>query len=401
MTETPTIFVAFGVTGGLMREKILPSLYALFKKGDLPERFVLLGVSRKTWGDEDLRHYISTVVASSIDTTEQKQEVLEKFLQCCFFIEGDTNDESLFEVLGGKFNHFDTLWKEVSSKILYIALPPQLYRHTFENLRRTPFTQSDSHIRLMIEKPFGTSGKYAEKLNTILEHTFSERSIYRVDHYLAKESLQNLDPIDGTLVESIHVRFFETAGVERRGSFYDTTGALRDIGQNHMLEMLALRIREHSRMEALKAIALLKPSDIESHVKRAQYAGYQSIPGVALHSKTETYFRVATHIAVGKFMGVAVVLEGGKAMHEDSKEIVVTFKDGRKIVTTITENKRRGEYEQLIYDCMNGNQTLFVRTDEANLLWRLTDPIIAAWERENTTASSTLPIYQSGTMPKE
>ncbi len=387
--ESPTVFVAFGVTGDLMRLKILPALYALYKKGDLPERFVLLGISRRDWSNADLRSHIARAVSEG----DQDSPELTNFLQLLFFVNGDAQEKGLYDKLSESFDALEAAWGGPADKVLYLSLSPTLYKVAFEHLRHAPFAQDTKRVRLMIEKPVGTSGKSADRLHTILQNTFEERAIYRVDHYLAKEAMQNVPPIDGTLVSEIKITFFETAGPDTRGAFYDATGALRDVGQNHMLEMLARTTMDYSRSEALEALPVLSSGEVEFSTTRGQYAGYLNIPGIAPGSVTETYFKISTYIDTLRFPKVRVVLEGGKRMAENKKEIQVTFKDGRILTHSIGENKDRSEYEILIHDCLRGNQTLFVSKREIIALWRFIDPILDGWKTHQTQPK----VYEPGT----
>ncbi len=382
MADIPTIFVAFGVTGDLMRLKILPALFALYSKGELPERFALLGVSRKDISNADLRALISDALVVFLQKGEKgtvDEEKLNSFLQSVFAVQGDATERPVYEKLEETFEALEHTWGSVADKILYLSISPTLYKGAFEQLRHAVFTQNTKQVRLMIEKPFGLSGKSADKLQSILQNTFEERAIYRVDHYLAKEALDHTPAIDGSLVSSIAITFFETDGVEKRGSFYDATGALLDVGQNHMLQMLAKVTMEHSRAEALEALHPLSASEVALKTSRTQDPAYKKIPGVPPNSKTETAFTITSYITTGTFENVTVTLEGGKYMPENKKEIVITFKDGRVITHPIGENTARSEYEILIGDCIKGNQTRFVSKRENAALWRFVDPILEQW----------------------
>ncbi len=391
------VFVAFGVTGDLMRLKILPALFALHSKGDLPERFALIGVSRRDWSQADLRSHIAGAVCPEgfIPPSAEQAPELTSFLQSVFFVKGDAEDKVLYDKLSESFEALEAAWGSTADKVLYLSLSPTIYKVAFEHLRHAPFAQDTKRVRLMIEKPFGTSGKSADRLHTILQNTFEERAIYRVDHYLAKEAMQNVPAVDGTLVSEIHISFFETSGAEKRGAFYDVTGALRDVGQNHMLEMLARVTMEHSRSDAIEALPVISAGEVELSTIRGQYTGYTEIPGVQSNSTTETYFKITTIIDNARFPGVRVVLAGGKGMAENKKEIRITFKDGRILTHTIGENTDRSEYEILIHDCMRGNQTMFVSRREIIALWRFIDPINEGWKVSRTP----LIEYAPGTNP--
>ena len=212
-------------------------------------------------------------VAGVLGDTEENPK-LTSFLQSLFFVQGDAEDKTLYETLTESFEALETTWGGVADKILYLSLSPNLYKVMFEHLRHAPFAQDTKRVRLMIEKPFGINGKSADRLHTILQNTFDDRALYRVDHYLAKEAMQKIPAVDGTLVAEISITFFETGDVAKRGVFYDTTGALRDVCQNHMLEMLARTLMEHSRADALESLPVMSPGEVELSTTRAQYAGY-------------------------------------------------------------------------------------------------------------------------------
>jgi glucose-6-phosphate 1-dehydrogenase len=366
--EQPTIFVAFGVTGDLMRAKIIPALLALHQKKYLPEQFQIIGISRKDWSDSDLRDYVKSILPESQDN----------FLQRFVFLQGDVAEKDLFERLAEKIGDKEAL--------LYFSLSPALYKGAFENLVQSPLAKpfdsaqgnSIGH-RIMIEKPFGRSGDEARELDTILHSKFEESQIYRVDHYLAKETLRNLPPIDLDSIVKIELFFLQKEDLEKRGAFFDATGMLRDVGQNHMLEMLGSLHSPGSltsREEILQDLHVLTAEEVATKTNRAQWHGYQQIAGVAPNSQIETYFKIET-----MWRDVPLTLEAGKYMQEERKEIVLTMTNGEIIQFPIKNNVNRTEHEALILEGLQGDVGHFITSKEAALQWRFIDPIVASWQK--------------------
>ena len=355
-------FVAFGITGDLMRLKILPALYGLHSKNELPENMRIIGISRKAWSDAELQSYIKEILPGA-DAS---------FISRFSFLEGDAQDVETFSQLSAQCGDDDVL--------MYLSLSPTLYATVFANMSHAGFGARAGTTRMMIEKPFGTSGAHAEELYQQLKSVIKEEDIYFVDHYCAKDWVRNLAElsISRKMISSIHVRFFETIGVEKRGALYDKLGALRDVGQNHVLQMVAHILQPKARAEALEQLPLLTPAQIETETLRAQYEGYKDIKGVAKDSNTETYFKVHVSLIEGGWRGVGLTLEGGKALPHSSKEVVLTLKDGS--TKTISEFPNSiPEYEMLIAAAIQGDKTLFPSMREIRAQWRFIDPILDVW----------------------
>jgi glucose-6-phosphate 1-dehydrogenase len=432
--NVPTVLVVLGVTGDLMEKKIAYALYKLFTKGKLPKMLKIVGFARRDWKDSDLqKHVVEILERKEIDTkTEEAQQFISRFA----YHQGDFDDEEAYNDLAKDLGRTDDEWQACSNKLFYLAVPPQHYKKIFEHLATSGLTESCSDgtgwTRVMVEKPFGSNLKTAKELDGLLAKLFKEVQIFRIDHYLAKEMMQNilafrfsneiLRPMwNKDHIERIDLRFNETIGAEDRGYFYDGTGALRDVGQNHLLQMLAFITMdhpekfdsEHVRSNRAKVLKALRVSD---ETYRAQYEGFQEIPDVKPDSQTETYFRLCTSVNTPNFEGVPIYIEGGKRLAKEQKEIEITFKEPDKCLggdecekehhNKITISfaptasikirfwaKKPGltfESEPRDFDFLlpkegdshftEGNQILFVSTEEIEAMWAFIDPIVSAWK---------------------
>ncbi|OGZ95091.1 MAG: hypothetical protein A2676_03965 [Candidatus Sungbacteria bacterium RIFCSPHIGHO2_01_FULL_51_22] len=457
----PTVLVVFGATGDLMRKKLVPALYHLHQKNKLGDRFKIVGYARRLLTTEEFRRQIAAVLRERGIVEAEYPPFLLRFS----YIQGTFENGDDYAALASGLREIDDTWGVCTSKLFYCAVPPAFYRVIFEHLSASGLTKpcgsDEGWTRVLVEKPFGTDADTAQKLDELLGRLFKEVQIYRIDHYLAKEMLQNILSFrfsnnlfehnwSKDSIERIDITLWERIGVEERGALYDGLGALRDVGQNHILQMLALVTMELPeaftadavRKERHALLATLVAPD-EDHaatgVFRAQYGGYGAIPGVASGSKTETYFKIRTEISSPRWAGVPITLEAGKRMGKNLKEIIVTFKHSEpclcpqgthyknKVYFTLEPEeriiirfwaKRPGleremeertfdfllrdaqkklqyveEYEKLLSDCITGDQMLYVSTAEVKAMWRFTDPIVRMWQKNIVP----LKIYQPDT----
>ena len=448
----PTVFVVLGATGDLMTKKIVPALFSLHEKKMLPEKFRLLGVSRRPWADGDFRDHVRTIL--EVKAPGAKTASVESFLKLVAYHKLAFHERADYDALRLAPEDIDRSWGVCSNKLFYLSVPPQFYDVILENLHAGRLTEScsaeEGWTRVVVEKPFGSDEKSAKALDARLAKLFKEVQIYRVDHYLGKEMLQNILAFrfDNNLfegewnrhfVERIHIRLFESLGVEDRGGFYDGVGALRDVGQNHLLQMLAFIAMERpasmaaddirrSRAELLEQLAVPTLAQAVERSFRGQYEGYRSVKGVTAQSETETYFRVTGFLNGDRWSGVPIVMESGKRMGEPLKEIEVVLRSTGIGAAALREPENRvvirlepregikiafnakkpgfaadtevrslnfdfrsegdgehaqytAEYQKLILDCIAGDQTLFVSSDEIAAMWRFTDPFISAWQK--------------------
>lgn len=448
---TPTILIILGATGDLAGRKIYPAIYHLYRQGKLPKMFEVVGFSRRDWSDSALREHVK---ASLVGHHEPSHDVnLEHFLARFRYQQGEFTNSTAYVDLAKTLGRIDGEWRACANKLFYLAVPPDLYGTIFDQLAASGLTEPCSDqtgwTRIIVEKPFGRDETTAKELDEQLGKLFKEEQIYRIDHYLAKEMVQNILSLrfSNNLFEQswneehiaqIDVRLLETLGVDNRGDLYDAIGTLRDVGQNHLLQMLALSLMENpgqfdakhvrqARLNALESLALMSPTDAKTKTYRAQYDGYRSTDGVDPRSTTETYFKLVTQSASPRWRGVPLILESGKKLPQVDKSIEITFKHPMPCLcpsgtehhtNTLTislepdeaisikfwlkkpgldfeieersfdfllhdpqEQRRQIQgYEKILFDCIAGDQTLFVSTDEVRAMWRFIDRIRQAWD---------------------
>jgi glucose-6-phosphate 1-dehydrogenase len=433
-----------------MAKKIAPALFYLFEHGKLPHNFTVVGTSRRDMTKADFREMISGLVLKHHEDSLD-QRMLDKFLDIFTFSKVEFEEENGYKTLSDTLERRDHSQGK-TNRLFYLAVPPKVFSILFSQKGFTDLVKTSSTggltARVIIEKPFGTDGASAEELEESLMKCFTEDQVYRIDHYLAKDILQGIldfrfnnllfeDNWNAKSVESIRIRLWETLGVEGRGSFYDHAGALRDVGQNHVLEMLALvamdegktpeSIRE-KRTEILKNLKAPTSAEMPTKTFRAQYEGYRNIEGVASDSNTETYFAIRAEIDSDRWKGVPIIMEAGKRMHEQRKEIIVTMRPPFKnrvvfrmepteeVVIDFTTKKPGilesgaetrsfhfrlhetedhtqyvAEYGKMILDAISGDQSLFLGTDEVAATWKFTDAVRDAWQKDAVPLSSYAP----------
>ncbi len=447
----PTIFVIYGATGDLIKKKIVPALFYLYEQKALPEKLQVIGYSRRDWTDERFRAHITDILKTYNPEIASSLK-LQDFLGLFSYHQGHFDNLDDYTRLAEVLGNIDGMWRVCSNKLFYLSVPPEFYQTIFQNLKDShltdPCSPEEGWTRVLVEKPFGYDLESARALDDLLVSLFREEQIYRIDHYLAKEILQNILAFrfannlferswDNQSIERIDIRLLEKIGAEDRGAFYDSVGALRDVGQNHLLQMLALATMERpkdfssdeiraKRAELLADLAVLTTEQVKQQSFRAQYEGFRSIKGVAPDSQTETYFKLVTGLKSPRWMGVPVTLESGKRLGEPLKEIVVTFRHPHPCLCPPGDHhqnqvvfqlepkeeikisflaKKPGlqmqmeertfdfvlhkqqekkqyveEYAKLLIDAVQGDQTLFVSTAEVATMWRAVDSVIKSWE---------------------
>lgn len=437
----PTIFVIFGITGDLASRKLLPALLALYARRLLPPRFAIVGFSRRSMSRDEFRELIRERL--NVRLGEYREEDIKHFLDHMTYEQGFFDSIPAYTRLSERLKQIDDRWGQCSNKLFHLSVPPDLYEGILTRLADSKLTlpcdDESGWTRVLIEKPFGSNIETARSLDKLLGKLFREEQIFRIDHYLAKEALQNIlafrfenplfEPVwRREYIDKVHIKLYEKNGIEGRGAFYDPIGALTDVGQNHMLQMLALIAMNEPRSftpadirrERARILAQLKKfsgRELKSAVARGQYSGYMQEQGVAGHSQTETYFRIRASLSSPRWRGVPFFLESGKALHESKTEIDIYFKGDKKsaseqnILTfriqpdecirikfnvktpgygfSVEPKTLRfkyadvpsfaaipDDYERLIHDAFIGDQTLFASTDEIMASWKFVTPIL-------------------------
>lgn len=467
--EHPITLIIFGATGDLAKRKILPALIDLYCRDFLPDNFRVVGYSRKDLTDENYREFALNALDKK--ARQYSKESINNFLNNLYYKQGDITDLENYNDLSNYLKNIDREDNDCSNKLFYLAVPPNLYEIVFKNLAKSglgsPCVQHNDArwTRILVEKPFGSDKDNAKNLDKLLGKLFFENQIFRIDHYLAKETIQNIltfrfanaifEPLwNSDYIEKVEINLYEKDDVSMRASLYDGIGALRDVGQNHILQMLSLIAMEDpmstkaedihkAKVELLSKVEVSK-KDISEFI-RGQYQGYKKHSGVVSNSKTETYFRMKFGIKNSRWKGVPFYLESGKALNDSRTEIKIIFKDKQSFVcpfddicsynNTLTINiqpeqkidilfwvKKPGlnfgleqkmlsfsynskdgagldkvgdAYEKVLFDCIRGDQSLFNSTKEVATQWGIISDVLKLWRN--------LPLinYEKGIEPKE
>ena len=437
----PFDLVIFGGTGDLSRRKILPGLFRRFCDGQFAGESRIIGAARGDLSTDDFRQFVSESIDEFGGVDSCSAGTKAAFLDILRFVSVDAKGE-------GGWEDLKAIVRPDAVRAFYFSVSPALFGDLARQL--TSHDLADGQARIVVEKPFGHDLKTAKALNAVLAAHFDEHQIYRIDHYLGKETVQNLmavrfgnmlfEPLwNSQYVDHIQITVAETVGVEGRGEYYDRSGAMRDMVQNHLMQLLCLIAMEPPakfepdavRDEKLKVIRALEPVDWH-HVVRGQYSeagdakGYREAVGDP-RSTTESFIALKTHISNWRWAGTPFYLRTGKKLRARASEIAVVFKDaphsifgaeagrhrnaliirlqpneGMTLDVTIKEPGPGGmrlldvpldmsfaealsgadvpdAYERLIMDVIRGNQTLFMRSDEVEAAWAWTDPIIEGW----------------------
>jgi glucose-6-phosphate 1-dehydrogenase len=455
--DFPTSFVIFGATGDLARTKLFPALINLHKRNLLSKDFSVVAFSRRPFSHDEFRAFISEALKKA------GKEAPVEFLRKIYYVQGTFDTKGGYQELSRCLIRLDREFGHCSNKLFHLAVSPAFYPTIFEHLSESGLTipcgGDEGWTRVLVEKPFGRDIKTARDLDKRLGELFQEEQIFRIDHYLAKETIQNIlsfrffNPIFAPLwntkqIESVHIKLLEEAGVGTRGMFYDGVGALRDVGQNHVLQMLALIAMDRpvafdavsirkARLKVLKSLKTLTAQKILTSVSRGQYEGFTAEEGVKPNSDTETYVRISANLTSPKWRNTPFILEAGKGLAETKAEITIRFRPlplsspeesgANKIVFHIQPDesirirffaKKPGfdmkieekdlsfsykdfnnedsplPYERVLYDCIRGDQTLFASTEEVEASWKWITPIIDSFSK--------IPLvqYMKGSNPK-
>ena len=439
--------VIFGASGDLTSRKLIPALYSQFAKGALDEPLNIVGVSRSRFEHEQWRESLKETTAKFAEKLFS-QESWSEFCKSVYYVAGDIKKQEDFqdlkqfleEVEGGK----------PTGRLYYLSTMPQLYEAAVEQLGASGLADdTNAFRRVIIEKPFGTDLKSARTLNESILKVFREDQIYRIDHYLGKETVQNIfslrfansifEPIwNRNYVEHVQITVAESVLVGQRGGYYDKSGILRDMFQNHLLQLMMITAMEpparydaamvrDEKVKVLHSVRKMMGGDFASNTVRGQYRGYLEEEGVPSDSQTETFAVLKLFCDNWRWKDVPFYLRSGKGMSCRTTQILIQFKQvpvmlfgdksrtpmgnqlliqvqpaegielhfqtkvpdgGMKTRTSLldfdfsanTKSEMPDAYQRLLLDALEGDASLFARSDEVELAWGIIDPIIAAWQ---------------------
>jgi glucose-6-phosphate 1-dehydrogenase len=376
----PCALVVFGVTGDLARKKLIPAIYDLHSRGLLPTDFVLVGFARRDWGDGDFED-MAKKHAREHARTPWREDVWARLAGNVRFVPGSFDDDDAFDQLCSCLDLMRDSHGIKGNAAFYLSIPPSAFPTVLKQLERTGLAdngKSGGWRRVVVEKPFGTDLQSARQLNSLVDDVFTAQDVFRIDHYLGKETVQNIlalrfanmlfEPIwNSNYVDSVQITMAEDVGIGTRAGFYDQTGAARDVLQNHMLQLLALTAMEEPvefsadsiRTEKLKVLrAITLPTDLGRYAIRGQYSqgwlagvraiGYRQEDGVPADSKTETYAAVRLGIETRRWAGVPFYLRTGKRLPRRVTEIAVSFKKAPHLPFSRTDTEELGHNQLVI-----------------------------------------------------
>jgi len=456
-------FVIFGASGDLTSRKLIPALYRLAAKNRLPANTRVVGVSRTKFSSESWRESLARTTAEFLGD-EFDSQTWQQFAGAIHYQSGDIGSADDFSSLARYLEELEQ--GQSCSRIYYLSTTPLLYAEAVGRLGDAGLASEEKGPRrIVIEKPFGTDLPSAQALNESVHRVFAEHQIYRIDHYLGKETVQNIlvlrfansifEPLwNRNYIDHVQITVAEEVDLENRGGYYDGAGVLRDMFQNHLLQLLMITAMEapvrfeanlvrDEKVKVLQAIRPLMGADFAQETRRGQYDGYRTSEGVQKNSQTATFGAMRLWIDNWRWKDVPFYLRSGKAMSCRTTQIVIQFREpphmlfdnhssGRKHINSWDANRlviqiqpaegidlqfqtkvpdagmrlrttdldfRFAEhysgnmpdaYQRLLLDALNGDASLFARSDEVELAWNIIDPIIAAW---NSPAAPPLEIY--------
>lgn len=463
MSATTTIVIA-GATGDLTQRKLLPALFNLRCKGRLPEPISIVGFARRKLSDIEYRDMMWEGVREFGDFGGSEAE-WDAFAKNIYYVPGDLTDANAFDALKERIEMCEAGNEQVD-RLFYLSVAPEFHAPAIENLRRLRLHVEDTGFRrVVIEKPFGHDEASAQALNTTVRSAFEERQTFRIDHYLGKETVQNLlvfrfansifEPLwNRDYIDNVQITVAETVAVGSRAGYYDSSGVVRDMMQNHLLQLMSVVAMEaptsmeanavrDKKVDVVKSIRRWSREEFAQNAVGGQYAGYLREDGVAPDSRTPTYAAFRLFVDNWRWNGVPFYLRSGKAMPNKVSEIIINFKkpplamfgpgDGGdqtpnslaicvqpdegihlSIHTKVPDQGWRSDtrdmefhydtayhgqrlpeaYERLLEDAFNGDSSLFIRGDWVEHAWNVIDPLIEAWAARSGPAMAP---YERGT----
>jgi glucose-6-phosphate 1-dehydrogenase len=459
-TASPCALVIFGASGDLAKRKLIPALYEMAHEKLLPQNFALIGFARTEMSDDDYRKDCREALQKFVK--DANPDTIKRLESCISYVAGDYGDAGAHERLAKKLGEVDQKCGTAGNRLFYLSTPP----NTFEPIITCLGEKRGAHkgfVRIIIEKPFGRDLASAKQLNGLLHKYFDESHVFRIDHYLGKETVQNLmvmrfansifEPIwNYKYIDHVQITVSETLGVGTRGGYYDKSGALRDMVQNHLFQLMALIAMEppaaldavsirDEKVKVYKSVRPLRANTVEEFTVRGQYSageankqktnGYLKEKDVSPDSKTETFVALKLYIDSWRWSGMPFYLRTGKFLPEKLSEVAVRFRSPPQtlfqkqcespvypndlivrvqpeegiswringkvpggamnikpvaldfLYKTAFNQEPPEAYERLIFDAMLGDQTLFIRGDEAEAAWAVVDPIEHAWAQSS------------------
>jgi glucose-6-phosphate 1-dehydrogenase len=462
----PTAIVIFGALGDLAGRKLAPALFNLMIDGALSDPTVIIGVSRGAQTSAQLAEHLKSRVAE-FSRQEVEPAAWEKFAAMLDFVGGDFDNDDTFVALKGRLEAAKAKGTK-GNRVFYLSVPPSVFPLILEKLEKHGLIEravqktGAPSCRVIVEKPFGRDLASARALNELTGKYLDESQIYRIDHYLGKETVQNIlvlrfgnsifEPLwNRSHVDHVEITAAETIGIEGRGTFYEQTGVVRDIIQNHLLQVMSLVTMEvpasfsaddirDEKSQVLRSVRNFDLNDVANYCVRGQYRGYREEPGVAPDSQVPTYAAMRFMIDSWRWQGVPFYLRAGKHLTERVTEVAIHFKSVPLVlfkeeaagsvlqpaVLTLRIQPHEGislrfvakvpgdainvgnvvmtmsyadafnrpiaeAYERLLLDCMRGDATLFNRRDSVDRAWQLIQPVLQVWE-----ATPGVHIYEPG-----
>lgn len=464
--EQKALFVIFGGTGDLAQRKLYPALFNLYKRGYLKKHFAVIGTARRPWTND----YYRDVVKSSIDGMVDSQTKINEFASHFYYQSHNVNDVEHYETLKALADKLDAKYELAGNRLYYLAMSPRFFGTISKYLKSEGLADTDGYNRVIIEKPFGRDYQSAKDLDDEISKYFSEEDVFRIDHYLGKEMIQNIMALrfsnsilsaiwNNKMISNIQVTLSESLGVEERGGYYDTAGALRDMVQNHILQIVALLVMDRpasycakdvrqKKVETFKALKVYSPEEVKANFVRGQYGEGKDMPAyreenlIEPDSMTETFVAGKLEVNNKEMAGVPIYIRTGKRMATKATRIDIVFKQdkgsiygeqaladniltinvepdpgialslntkkiGQEYATKKTELKNSltkeqaarvpEAYESLILNVLQGNSVNFTHWDELKYSWKFLDAIRKAWDEEGLPVDY-FPNYSCGTM---